>query len=140
MEVAHIHQTWRLREQKYNLNISLERERYVNLPGVLSSSDTGTDEERQFDELHCSETSDSVGDDGSGEESEERIEEVEEDAGVVGIFLSPPYIINHKEYFEYYFPPSSTPISNQTLLNPNWVPPVPPNALMTRDFPLKCSV
>ncbi|KAG0729821.1 hypothetical protein GWK47_029558 [Chionoecetes opilio] len=114
------------RRRKYNLNISLERELYVNLLGVLSSSDTGTDEERQFDELHCSETSDSVGDDGSGVESEERIEEVEEDAGVVGIFLSPPYI-NPKEKFEYYFPPVLN--SHQTLLNPNLVPPVPPNAL-----------
>ncbi|KAG0716058.1 hypothetical protein GWK47_001116 [Chionoecetes opilio] len=123
------------RRRKYNLNISLERELYVNLPGVLSSSDTCTDKERQF-ELHCSETSDSVGDDGSGVESEERIEEVEEDAGV-GIFLSPPYIINPKEKFEYYFPHSFTP---QTLLNPNQFPSVPPNALMTGGFSLKCSV
>ncbi|KAG0717459.1 hypothetical protein GWK47_054372 [Chionoecetes opilio] len=75
------------RRQKYNLNISLERELYVNLPGVPSSSDTGTDEERQF-KLHCSETSDSVGDDGSGVGTEERIDEEEEDAGI-GIFLSP---------------------------------------------------
>ncbi|KAG0715685.1 hypothetical protein GWK47_011390 [Chionoecetes opilio] len=95
------------RRRAYNLNISGEGT-VCKFAWCASSSDTGTDKERQF-ELHCSETSDSVGDGGSGVESEERIEEVKEDAGY-GIFLSPPYIINREEKFEYYLPQSPTPI------------------------------
>ncbi|KAG0713151.1 hypothetical protein GWK47_001927 [Chionoecetes opilio] len=127
------------RRRKYNLSITLEKELYVNMPGMLvhlTPVQIRNDRSTNYTAVKLVTVWVMMKVEKKVRNGSRRWKKM---PVLLEYSFSSPYIINPNEMFEYYFPPAGVPHPNPTLMYPNQVPPVPSNALMTRGFPLKCS-